>query len=393
MQLAELDIENEENEELTFEEGVEEEHNRFELCLVGRFLTEKNINVRAMKSKMADLWKPAMGISIKDLKPGIFLFQFYHKEDMNWALDKGPWTFDNALLVLSSIRTGEDPVKIPLFEVEFWVQIYELPVGLMTEAVGKQLGNFFGTFIQYDATNNSRIWREFMRIRIKLDVRKPLKRKKKILKKDRSEVMVHCKYEKLGDFCFVCGLLSHTERFCKKKLESSTSSGGKEWGQWLRAPPRRAMEGGKSKWLREETDSEWGRQDGGTKQGTTNQGFQKNNYSGQSDKSHNYRDGGSKTTQSDSLKERAGNIFNVEKEREGNTFNVQDNGLYGLDSEELYGLNLEERKRQRSEAHGPDMQTRQSFVPNKDSTLSKVDCVESSSNLLATLATQASHQQ
>ncbi|WOG83583.1 hypothetical protein DCAR_0102760 [Daucus carota subsp. sativus] len=89
MQLAELDIDNEENEELVIEEGIEENVNRFELCLVGRFLTEKNINVRVMKSKLADIWRPTMGINIKDLKPGLFLFQFYHKEDMQWVVKGG----------------------------------------------------------------------------------------------------------------------------------------------------------------------------------------------------------------------------------------------------------------------------------------------------------------
>lgn len=55
MQMADLDISNEENEELAFDDGVEEEINRFELCMVGRFLTEKNVNICAMKTKMADL--------------------------------------------------------------------------------------------------------------------------------------------------------------------------------------------------------------------------------------------------------------------------------------------------------------------------------------------------
>ena len=100
----------------------------------------------------------------------------------------------------------------------------------MTEMVGKQLGNFFGTFVSYDAKNNSSIWREFMRLRIKVDVRKPLKRRKKIVKKDKSEIMVTCKYEKLGDFCFICGLLSHTERFCKKKLETNEDEITKDRG-------------------------------------------------------------------------------------------------------------------------------------------------------------------
>lgn len=147
-------------------------------------------------------------------------------------------------------------------EVELWIQIYGLPVGFMSEAVGKQLGNFFGTFIQYDANNNSSIWREFMRLKIRVDIRKPLKRKKKIVKRDKTEVVVQCKYEKLGDFCFICGLISHTERFCKKKLESTGGEVARDWGSWLRAPPRRAAGGIKSKWLRDEHDGDWRNKDG-----------------------------------------------------------------------------------------------------------------------------------
>lgn len=105
---------------------------------------------------------------------------------MNWVLNNGPWTFDNALLVTNVIKQGEDPVKVVLNEVEFWIQIHELPVGYMTETIGKQLEIFFGTFVQYDAKNNFSIWREFKRIKIRLDVRKPLKRKKKIVKKDKT---------------------------------------------------------------------------------------------------------------------------------------------------------------------------------------------------------------
>lgn len=80
--MATMRIEDEENEGLCFGDEAEEVSNKFELCLVGRFLTEKNLNIRAMKSKLADIWRPVRGINIKDLKPGIFLFQFYHIDDM-----------------------------------------------------------------------------------------------------------------------------------------------------------------------------------------------------------------------------------------------------------------------------------------------------------------------
>lgn len=73
-----MNIEEEENEGFAFEEDIVENVNKCELCLVGRFLTEKNVNCRAIKSKMAYLWKPTMGINIKELEQDIFLFQFYH---------------------------------------------------------------------------------------------------------------------------------------------------------------------------------------------------------------------------------------------------------------------------------------------------------------------------
>lgn len=119
-----------------------------------------------------------------------------------------------------------------LNEVRFWIQIHDMPPGFMSESVGKQLGNFFGTLLEYDPNNNKSIWREYMRIRINVDVRKPLKRKKKIIRKNASEFIVQCKYERLGDFCFRCGLLYHTERFCQKKFQQQGDV-EKEWGGGL----------------------------------------------------------------------------------------------------------------------------------------------------------------
>lgn len=180
VQMEDLDIDNEENEELIFDEEVEEVGNKFELFLVGRFLTEQNINIRAIKLKTADLWKPKMGININVLKPGIFLFQFYHKNDMKWMMSNRPWSFDNAMLVTNVIQAGEDPTKVVLNEVESWIQIYDLPSGYMFESIGKQLGNFFGKFVMYDPSNNSSIWREYMQLKINVDVRRPLKGKENL---------------------------------------------------------------------------------------------------------------------------------------------------------------------------------------------------------------------
>lgn len=97
--MSTLEIDEEENTSFVIEEDIDEECNKYKLCAVGRFLTEKNVNVRAMKSKIADVWRPATGITIKELEAGLFLFQFYHKKDLKWVMNGGPWSFDNAMLV------------------------------------------------------------------------------------------------------------------------------------------------------------------------------------------------------------------------------------------------------------------------------------------------------
>ncbi|KAL8100594.1 hypothetical protein AgCh_032742 [Apium graveolens] len=203
--MSDLDISNEENEELVLDVESEETENRFKLCLVGKFLIEK-------------------------------------------------------LELTNIIPVGGDLTKVSHNIVKFWIQIYDLPSGYMSELVGKQLGNFFGSFVSYDLSNNTGIWHEYMKIRIMVDVCFPLKRKKKICKKNKSEFIVNCKYEKLGDFCFVCGLLTHTKNFCKKKIGGEVESSRREWGPWLRAPPRRQDGQGRGKWLLDEGDVNWGKQ-------------------------------------------------------------------------------------------------------------------------------------
>ncbi|XP_074361558.1 uncharacterized protein At4g02000-like [Apium graveolens] len=233
--LENMGIEEEENAGFMLEGEVDETTNRYELCLVGRLLTEKGVNTKVMKSRIADVWRPSMGLNITDLDQGIFLFQFFRKEDLEWVTNGGPWSFDNAMLALEKVTAGENPAKMQPCFVSIWIQLYNLPMGYMLETVGRQLGNFFGEFLEYDA-RNSMSWRDCMRVRIKIDVHKPLKRKKKIIKKDGSKIIVEYRYERLGEFCFSCGMVSHTDRFCRLSVTGEVGK-EKEWGSWLRAPP------------------------------------------------------------------------------------------------------------------------------------------------------------
>lgn len=64
--------------------------------LVGRFLTEKNINFNAMQNVMASLWRPKEGMEIHDLGEHRFSFVFFHKLDLQKVVEGGPWTFEQS---------------------------------------------------------------------------------------------------------------------------------------------------------------------------------------------------------------------------------------------------------------------------------------------------------
>ncbi|MBA0760158.1 hypothetical protein Gotri_022922 [Gossypium trilobum] len=134
----------------------------------------------AMKSILANLWHPH-GVTISDLSEKRFMFKFYYEIDFDRFLEGSPWTFNGHLLVFHSVRKGEDPMVVPLIFVDFWVQIHNLPFGLILEVMGRQFGNFIGTFLEYDMKAMGRGFRGYMRVSVQVDIRDPLKRCNKII--------------------------------------------------------------------------------------------------------------------------------------------------------------------------------------------------------------------
>jgi len=106
--------------------------------------------------------------------------------------------------------------------------------------------------------------RLFMRIWVALNVNEPLKRSMVFEKEDRNAVHVHFKYERLGVFCYICGIMGHTDNFCPKRLEPGYVEETKGWGKFLNSGGH-AIGGGVTvnRWLRGGRSAGRGGRDGG----------------------------------------------------------------------------------------------------------------------------------
>ncbi|KAK6133887.1 hypothetical protein DH2020_032377 [Rehmannia glutinosa] len=231
-----LQLEEEETGGLCLEgEEVEELNQDHRWCLIGRFLSDRLVNILVMKNTLASIWRPVKGVFIKDLGPNLFLFQFFHESDLSRVISSGPWTFDNQLLLTKRLSVGEQPSKVELFHTEIWVQIYDLPLGFMTERIGRDIGNFIGIYIEADKQSFVGVWRNYMRIRIAFDVRTPLKRRMKL----KNPVVTGCG-----------SISSHSDKFCEKLLNIPGGTDERAYGVWLKAPSRKAQNNIGSPWLR-----------------------------------------------------------------------------------------------------------------------------------------------
>lgn len=203
--------------------------------LIGRFLTEKNINFHAMQNVMATLWRPREGMEVHDIGGMRYSFVFFHKMDMQKAIEGGPWSFEQATLILHQLVDGEDPNTVRLHSVATWVQVYDIPRGFLSENILRSIGVSIGEFIRMDANTLDGVWKPFVRIRVMVNVEKPLKRRLKIKREGDNWSWMNFKYERLGTFCFVCGILGHSERDCSIVYANPDKIVERAYGVWLRA--------------------------------------------------------------------------------------------------------------------------------------------------------------
>uniref|UniRef100_A0A803PUD0 Reverse transcriptase domain-containing protein n=1 Tax=Cannabis sativa TaxID=3483 RepID=A0A803PUD0_CANSA len=232
-------------------------------CLVGKFLTGRIIDFDAMRHMMASLWQPGKGVYIKELDTNRYIFQFYHELDVQTVVDGSPWTFNRIPLVFHRLKKGDDPRSVHLHKLDMWVQIHDLRSGFMMDKVVRSAGAYVGAFVKSDPRNFNGIWRDFLRVRSTIDIEKPLKRRMKLSKENGEWIWANFKYEHLPTFCFICGVIGHSERACLKRFEKPIDEIVKPYGIGMRAVMKKKNYLIGAQWLRTGREEEKAMDGGG----------------------------------------------------------------------------------------------------------------------------------
>lgn len=115
-----------------------------------------------------------------------------------------------------------------------------LPLACMGKEVGLKLGSSVGKVEEVDTDKDGIGWGEYLRVKVLIDLSKPLPRGRKL--KFEGEIhWIVFQYERLPKFCFQCGIISHGPEGCMKRSSLRNQGTKVEFGPWMRAssPTRR----------------------------------------------------------------------------------------------------------------------------------------------------------
>ncbi|XP_030924553.1 uncharacterized protein LOC115951510 [Quercus lobata] len=168
-----------------------------------------------------------------ELRNDTYQFKFSSEYQMRWVENNGPWNFENNLLLLKRWEQGMTAYNISFTHSPFWLQIWGLPFDMMSEKIGRDIGNSIGNFMAADSKSWSSDQTKFMRIRVNIPLDRPLRQCEVVASPEGEKFQVYFRYERLLVFCFLCGVMGHDVRHCPC-LERQTEE-LPQYGDWLRA--------------------------------------------------------------------------------------------------------------------------------------------------------------
>ncbi|OMO78284.1 hypothetical protein CCACVL1_14522 [Corchorus capsularis] len=191
-----------------------------QFALIGKIVVDRQLNRRGIMNVLRAIWSPRVLHGVTEVSQNLYGFYFVDRKSMEMALNQGPWLVMGHCLMLKRWAATQSVQEIVFDEIFFWIQAHNLPLNLQIKSNTIRIGRTIGRLIDVeDPEWNRGVGRGFLRFKVAMDFKKPLVNGFWTSRADLTKVWVDLKYERLGDFCYNCGMLGHTDRGCEKDFK------------------------------------------------------------------------------------------------------------------------------------------------------------------------------
>jgi hypothetical protein len=185
---------------------------------------------QTFEQHMRTAWSPAKEVKFRILEDNMFTIQCSCLGDWLKVTKGGPWLFRQNAVTIEEYDGLSDPMEINMNLLAVWVQIHKLPDGYRGDSLVRNLAaKKFDSVIEVDSASHG--LGDFIRVRVKLDLRKPIARFVSISREGRREFF-KIQFEKIPRFCGACGMVGHSYLECGTGEHDESKL---KWGDFLKA--------------------------------------------------------------------------------------------------------------------------------------------------------------
>ncbi|TXG72509.1 hypothetical protein EZV62_001088 [Acer yangbiense] len=148
----------------------------------------ENLSIADEDGAALEVLEEATVDGVKDVELVVnntFMFYFINQEDRNRIWQMGPWHFRKSLIVLEKSKGSGNIARLGFNKADFWIQIHDFPILCMNRRTAKWLAEQIGEVVEIPSDSRE-CWGQLMRVKVRVDISKPLKRWLR-LKLDKSE--------------------------------------------------------------------------------------------------------------------------------------------------------------------------------------------------------------
>ncbi|XP_020252239.1 uncharacterized protein LOC109829580 [Asparagus officinalis] len=188
----------------------------WKFSLVGQVLGI-NVRFKAMESFVKKVWSHLANPEICLLKPGVFLFNFNSKDEMNEILMSGPWFFGSRPFLLKAWSMGDDFEKVDEHIYPMWIQFPALKLNLWNEKGISKIASLIGHPIATDKLTANRKRLAYARVLVQVTLPSSLPDQVVIKGPNGCSYTQRVIYELKPRWCDHCKKVGHDNQHCKRK--------------------------------------------------------------------------------------------------------------------------------------------------------------------------------
>ncbi|KAI9098425.1 hypothetical protein K1719_025050 [Acacia pycnantha] len=209
-------------EEPTISDPLIWREEKTEKVLIGKILSSKSYTRSAIERILQKAWNLQSGLDVIEVTGNAFLFNFSEEEELNRILQGRPWSINGFLLNLMERPKYKQCEDFDFSRCPIWIQIHNVPMEAMCLENAIRIGGYVEeVMLVENPHHNGRFVRNFMRVRVVIDLRKSLASGFWLDKPYGDKFWIDIRFEKLQKFCYSCGKIGHDSRTCRSEKQMS----------------------------------------------------------------------------------------------------------------------------------------------------------------------------